>query len=277
MGGGMARRLLAAGFPLSVYNRTAERAAPLVAEGARLAPTPRVAAAGAEIILSMVADDGASRDIWLGDSGALSGAAPDAVLIESSTLSLPWVNELAAAAGSRGCQFLDAPVTGSRSHAGSGELSFLVGGAAAALEKARPVLSAMGRSIVHLGSTGSGALLKIINNFLCGVQVASLAQAFAFIERSGLRREQALDILKNGAPGSPLVRTIAERMSARDYTPNFLLRLMAKDLAYAVAQAKAHSLDLTTASSALEVFERAIALGHGPQDMSAVVEQFHQT
>lgn len=276
MGTGMARRLLAAGFPLTVYNRNAERAAPLAAEGAQVAATPRGAAANANIILSMVADDEASRNVWLGEVGALSGAAPGTVLIESSTLSLAWVSELAAVAAARACEFLDAPVTGSRTHAASGELTFLVGGPAGALEKAREALSAMGRAILHLGPTGSGALLKLINNFLSGAQAASFAEAFAMVERTGLPRAQALEFLKNGAPGSPIIRTLADRMSARDYTPNFLLRLMAKDLAYAIAQAKAHSLDLTTGAAALEVFKRAIALGHGGRDMSAVVEQFHQ-
>jgi len=130
----------------------------------------------------MVADDNASRSMWLGELGALVGAARGTLLIESSTLAVGWVKELAAAAEARGCELLDAPVTGSKIHAPSGELSFLVGGSAAALEKARPVLAVMSRAIHHLGPTGSGALLKLINNFLCGVQAASLAEALAVIE-----------------------------------------------------------------------------------------------
>lgn len=274
MGGGMARRLLAQGFPLTVYNRDPEKSAALKAGGAQVAATPAEAAAQVEITFSMVADDSASRSIWLGENGALAKANKDSVLVESSTLSLAWVKELASAAAARGCELLDAPVTGSKTHAGAGELLFLVGGSAAALEKARPAFTAMGRAVNYLGPTGSGALLKLINNFVCGVQVASLAQALALIERGGLNCEKALEVLKAGAPGSPIFRLLAERMTARDYTPNFLLRLMAKDLRYAVAEGEQHSLHLTTASAALDLFNRAIAAGLGDKDMSAVFEEF---
>jgi 3-hydroxyisobutyrate dehydrogenase len=274
MGSGMAHRLLSAGFPLTLYNRTPEKAEPFTERGARLAPTPRAAVARAEIIISMVADDSSSRSVWFGEHGALNGALSDAVLIESSTLSLPWIKELAAAAAARGCELLDAPVTGSKAQAASGELNFLVGGSPAALEKARIALSVMGRSILHVGPCGSGALLKLINNFLCGVQVASLAEALAWIERSGADRDLLLDFLKNGAGGSPLVKLISDRMATSNFTPNFLLRLMAKDLGYAIEEANRLSLELTTGASALEIFKKAITTGQGDQDMSAVVEQF---
>ena len=272
MGSGMARRLLGAGFPLTVYNRNRERASPLAAEGARVAATPREAAAGADIVLSMVADDPASRAVWLGELGALAGAARGGVLVESSTLTVGWTLELAREAAAHGCEFLDAPVTGSKSHAASGELLFLVGGSAAALETARPALTAMSRAIVHVGATGRGALLKLINNFMCGVQAASLAEALALIETSGLDRAKALEVLTTGAPGSPLVKALSGRMTARDYTPNFLLRLMAKDLTYALAEGRAHGLSLSTVASALEVVKQAIAAGHGEEDFAALVE-----
>jgi 3-hydroxyisobutyrate dehydrogenase len=200
--------------------------------------------------------------------------SPGTVLVESSTLSVPWVKELATEAGARDCELIDAPVTGSKAQAASGELNFLVGGSQTALEKARIALSVMSRSIVHVGPSGSGALLKLINNFLCGVQVASLAEAVAWIEKSGADRDQMLEFLKNGAGGSPLIKLISERMSRSDFTPNFLLRLMTKDLGYAVEDAKRRSLDLATGSAAHSVFQQAIGNGHGDKDMSAVVEQF---
>ena len=119
-----------------------------------------------------------------------------------------------------GADLLDAPVTGSKPHAGSGELTFLVGGNAAALERARPALAVMSKAIHHLGPTGSGALTKLINNFMCGVQVASAAEALAMIERSGLDVTKTVGVLGDGAPGSPLVKTMFTRMTAGDYTPN---------------------------------------------------------
>jgi len=277
MGGNMARRLLGAGFPLTVYNRNAAKAAAFAAAGARVAATPREAASNADIVLCMVADDVASRAMWLGPDGALAGAPRGAVLAECSTLTVGWVRELAAAATAHGCEFLDAPVTGSKNQSAAGELNFIVGGTGAALEKIRPALAAMGRSVTHLGPTGSGALVKLINNFVCGVQLASIAEAVALIERSGLDRTKALGVLLDGAPGSPLVKTMAARMTAPDYTPNFLLRLMAKDLAYAIEEGAAHGQPLASATAALAVFQAAIAAGDGEKDMSAVVEQFRRS
>jgi len=167
-------------------------------------------------------------------------------------------------------------VTGSKTQAASGELNFLVGGDSATLEKVRPVLAAMSRAIVHLGPTGSGAMIKLINNFICGVQVASLAEAMAMIERSGLDRAKVLDVLTNGAPGSPLVKTVATRMTAPDFTPNFPLRLMAKDLGYVIREGNRLSVELLTATAALEEFQKAIAAGHGDKDIAAVVEPFRK-
>jgi 3-hydroxyisobutyrate dehydrogenase len=281
MGSGMAHRLVAAGFPVAVYNvavynRTAEKAAPLVAAGACLAATPRDAAAGAAIVVAMVADDAASRTLWLGKDGALAGAARGTVLIESSTVTPEWIAELAEAASRHRCALIDAPVTGSRAQAAAGELTFLVGGDAATLETARPALAAMGRSVVHVGPTGSGALLKLVNNFLCGVQAASLAEGLALVERAGLDRDTALAVLTNGAPGSPLVKTLSARMAARDYTPNFHLSLMAKDLAYAARAGERHGVRLTSAVTARVAFDRAAAAGLGERDFSAVVEPLRE-
>src|SRR5262245_12298812 len=272
MGSGMARRLLGAGFPLTVWNRNPERAKALAGEGAHVAATPREAASRADVVISMVADDAASRAVWLGDHGALAGAAQGAVLVECSTLTVGWIGQLFREVAARGCELLDAPVTGSKSQAASGELVFLVGGAAAALETARPVLAPMSRAILHVGASGRGTLLKLVNNFMCGVQAASLAEALALIERSGLDRTKSLELLTSGAPGSPLVKTLSARMTARDYTPNFLLRLMAKDLTYALGEGRRYGLALSTVASALEVVNRAVDAGNGEEDFSALVE-----
>jgi 3-hydroxyisobutyrate dehydrogenase len=272
MGSGMAHRLLGAGFEVTVYNRSAARAEALGAAGAKVAATPRQAAENADVVIAMLADDPASRQTWMGENGALAGARKGAVLVDSSTLSPVWVAELAAAAHERGCAFLDAPVTGSKPQAEKGELLFLVGGDAAALDSIRQVLAPMSRGVVYLGPIGSGALMKLINNFLCGVQAASIAEAIAVIERSGLDRAQALEVLNNGAPGSPLVRTLGGRMTARDYRTNFAVDLMAKDLTYAIEEAARHGVELGAAAAALRAFKRASAEGHGSEDMSTVVE-----
>ena len=270
MGSGMANRLLSANFPLAVYNRNREKCVPFASAGAFVADSPREAASRSQIILSMVADDVASREIWLGEEGALNGAHAGSLLIESSTLSGEWIQELGTKAAEHGCRFLDAPVTGTKPHAASGELVFLVGGSAEALDAARPVFSVLGRDVVHLGPIGSGALMKLVNNFVCGVQAASFAEALSMIDAGGLDRAKAISILTGGAPGSGIVKRVAERIAGNDYTPNFALRWMAKDLGYAVKEASAEGISLQTAAAALAVFRQAIAEGHGDEDFSAI-------
>jgi len=270
MGSGMARRLLSANFPLAVYNRNREKCIPFADAGAFIASSAREAASRSQIVLSMVGDDAASREIWLGENGALQGASPVSILIESSTLSRDWIDELASKASERGCRFLDAPVTGTKPHAASGELVFLVGGSPETLDAARPVLSALGRDVLHLGPVGSGALMKLINNFVCGVQAASFAEALTMIDAGELDRATAISILTGGAPGSGIVKRMADRMANNDFTPNFALHWMAKDLSYALQNAADNGIRLQTAAAALSVFEQAIAEGYGDEDFSAV-------
>jgi 3-hydroxyisobutyrate dehydrogenase len=274
MGSGMAGHLLDAGYPLTIWNRTPDKAQALTNRGARLAKSPREAAAGAAVVISMLADVPVCRDVWLGRGEALVDIAPGTILIESSTVSVEWIEELERAAKEHGCDLVDAPVTGSKPQAEAGQLLFLAGGSSATVNKVTPILNAMGRDVVHVGPSGSGARLKLINNFLSGSQAAALAEALSLIERSGLDREKALGVLTEGAPGSPLVKLLSGRMTARQYEPNFVLRLMAKDLRYAVTEADHQALDLDMGRAALRVFEHAIAAGQGDDDMSAVVEQF---
>ena len=271
MGQGMAGRLLSAGFPLRVYNRNPAKADALAKSGARVARMPGEAANDADVIIAMVSDDVASREIWMGGNGALAAARPGTCLVEASTLSVQWVKELADAAAKQKCGFLDAPVTGSKPQAAEGQLLFLVGGSADVLDRARPVLAAMSRDIVYLGPTGSGARLKLINNFLCGVQAASLAEAMSMIQAGGLDPEKSLSVLTGGAPASPLIKLISARAASGDKDTNFILRLMAKDLGYARDEAKRSGLTSQTSSAALEIFKMAIEKGYGDMDVSAVV------
>lgn len=272
MGGGMAGRLLSAGLPLSVYNRSRQRSAKFADAGAFVAASPREAAARSEIVISMVADDAASRSMWLGEEGALAGAAPGSLLLESSTLSVGWVRELAAAAAEKQCEFLDAPVTGTKPHAAAGELFFMVGGSASGFARAGDVLSVLGREVLHVGPNGSGALIKLINNFVCGVQAASFAEAMALVNGSGLDREKCVAVLANSALASPLIKRMLASMASDDFTPNFPLKLMTKDIGYAISEAARCGLPIQTAVPALEVFKHAVDQGLGDQDFSAVVK-----
>lgn len=272
MGSGMAVQLLKAGLPLTVFNRTSDRARSLLDLGASVAANPREAAEAAEVVISMVADDNASRGVWLGPEGALSGAKPNTLLIESSTLSSKWVEQLAAEAEGRRCPFLDAPVTGSKAQAESGQLVFLVGGDAAVLNRARPLLELMSREIVHFGPVGSGTKVKLLNNLLVGIQVASFAEMLALAERMGIDADCAAQFISTGAPGSPIVKLAMQRIKAGDFTANFSVRLMAKDLVYAVREAELVSANSSMTSAAKRIFEAAIKKGLEGKDLCSVIE-----
>ena len=193
----------------------------------------------------MLADDAASRAAWLGEDGALAAMPSGSIAVECSTLSPDWIRELHEAVTHRGLRMAEAPVTGSRTQAEAGQLNFLVGADEDTLAAITPVLQCMSKEILHLGPVGSGAQLKLINNFLCAVQVTSFAEALVWMERTGLRLDTALDFLKRGAPGSGILSAMSERMTHRTYEVNFLLRLMAKDLRYARAAAAQLGIDVS--------------------------------
>lgn len=272
MGAAMARRLLDHGYELTVWNRNAARADELVSVGAQIAATPAEAARDADAVIAMLADDQASRSVWLGEAGALAALNRGALAIDSSTLTVGWMRELGTQAAARGVRFLDAPVTGSKPQAEQGVLNFLVGGEATDTERAGALFKAMGRGHVHVGPVGSGALLKLINNFMCGVQLASLGEAIAMAQRSGLDIRRTADVLAAGSPGSPIVKMVVERMVERDYTPNFLVPLMVKDLTYAIETFAAEGIELADARAARERFIEAAAAGFQDRDIASVVE-----
>jgi 3-hydroxyisobutyrate dehydrogenase len=268
----MAANLLKASFPLTVYNRTRAKAEPLAKQGATIAGTPAEAVKGATVIISILADDDASRAAWLGTQGALAAMSAGSIAVECGTLSPEYIADLDARTKAAGIEFVEAPVTGSRLQAEAGQLTFLCGADSDTLGRVRPVLEVMSKAIVHLGPPGSGGQLKLINNFLCAVQVASFAEALTWIERTNLNRAQALDLLKTGAPGSGIFNAMSDRMTARTYEVNFLLRLMNKDIRYAQAAAAERGITLSTAAATGQLFDKAERQGLGEKDMSSVVE-----
>jgi 3-hydroxyisobutyrate dehydrogenase len=277
MGSGMAHRLLDAGFAVKLFNRSPERYKAFAGTKAVLCKSPAEAAAGADIVISMVSDDLVSRSLWQGPQGALSTAGAGAVLVECSTLSLDWVQELANLAKARGCRFLDAPVTGSKDQAETGKLKFLVGGDAATIAEIAPVLGAMSVDIIPLGPTGSGTVVKLVNNFICGAQIAALAEGLAVLERHGLGQDAALAVLMKGAAGSPLLQTIMARVAADDFTPNFSVALIEKDLSYAIHEGAKVGVELTSAESARGRFQQANAAGLGDKDIASLVKWLRET
>ena len=272
MGGGMAANWLAKGFEVAVWNRTASKAQALAGKGAKVAATPREAATGANFIFAMVADDDASRSVWLGNDGALAGAKKGAIGVESSTLTPDWVRELGRHAEAKGCGFLDAPVGGSRAAAEGGQLRFFVGGDPQTYESARPALSAVGTKMDLLGPLGAGATWKLINNQLAAGQIAALAEALAVAKKAGFKDEQISELILGGAPASPIVKLKLPRMLAQDFEPtDFALNLMLKDARYAAALARSLGASAGMIEGAAKAFARADAKGLGAKDIAAVV------
>ncbi len=238
MGAPMATNLLAAGFTLRVYNRNAKRAEPLKEKGAVLCASPAEAAAGAQFVVSMVADDDATREVMLGEHGVLAGAAKGTVIVDSSTNTPAMSRRVASAAAASGCRYLDSPVSGSLAQARGKELVFMVGGEKAAFDAAQPLYAAMGRMSKLMGGPGAGATIKLINNMLSGAVNAAIAEAMSVAEAAGLDPAAAQEILNEGAAASRLTRSKMEKIRARDFSPQFQLALMEKDLRYFLSLAQ---------------------------------------
>jgi 3-hydroxyisobutyrate dehydrogenase len=278
MGSGIAGNLLKHGFDLTIYNRTREKAEAFAHQGAKAAGTPREAAQNADMIISIVGDDQASRDVWLDDNGGLAGLRAGAVVVESSTISPEWVRELAQLVQERGGAFLDSPVAGSKQAAADGKLVLLIGGDTDVIQKVQPVFEAISQRQAHLGPVGSGATWKLINNMMVAVHVAAVAEAIAISEAAGLDLKQVQSLIENGAANSSIVKGKLPFMLERNYDdPSFALKWMRKDASYATQLAAAYGIDAATADAAAKLFESAEAQGLGDQDFAAVVEVLRRT
>ena len=273
MGARMAARLLDAQLPLTVYNRSPERCAPLAERGARVASSPREAAADAELVISMVTDDAASRALWTDpERGALLGLRPDAIAIESSTASPAWIAELARHVHETGATLLDAPVAGSRPQAEAGQLIYMVGGDAAAFARVEPILGHMGKAVRHVGATGAGASLKLAVNAMFAIELAAFTQCVDMLARSGFERPRALELLAAMPITSPAVAGVSKLIAAERYAPLFPIDLVEKDLRYAAAHATAQGSAATMAAAAWAVYAEARARGLGAENIHAIAK-----
>ncbi|MBU9174079.1 NAD(P)-dependent oxidoreductase [Burkholderia gladioli] len=274
MGSRMAAKLIEAGHCLNVWNRTAAAAQALEAVGTRRSATPREAVNGAEFVIAMLRDDAASREVWLDPAqGALAGMAPEAVAIESSTLTPAWVRELGEQARQAGVALLDAPVSGSRAQAEARQLVYLVGGEAAVLARAEPVLAAMGSGIRHAGPLGSGALAKLAANALLGVQVTALAELIGLLAEQGADVERVLSAVAVTSVWAPVAHYLAGSMQAGNFAPQFPVELIGKDFEY-LSRTAGERAALPVIEAAGAVFVRAEARGLGALNMTSVVNLY---
>ncbi|WP_052852534.1 NAD(P)-dependent oxidoreductase [Streptomyces avicenniae] len=267
MGGGIARRLLDQGLPLTVWNRSPGRAAELADLGATVAPTPAEAARDADLVLVSLADGAATQEVLLGQDGVLADGPVAGVLASASTISPDVLRVLRE----RTPAVLDLGLLGNGTHARTGELRVYVGGTDKDLARARDVLDLVAKQVVHVGGPGDGMRLKLLMNTLMGIQVQAMAEAAALGESAGLDRRAVLDAITDSGFATPVMGFKARRLAADRYDrPDFRLRLMAKDLALATAEAERTGLELPLVRTALATHDEAVRRGDGDLDCAAV-------
>ncbi|MDP3691313.1 NAD(P)-dependent oxidoreductase [Bradyrhizobium sp.] len=266
MGHGMAGRYLDAGFTVAVWNRSKGKAVDLIARGARWAASPEDAAIGADAVVTMVADDEASRAVWLTGDGAATTMKPGTIAIECSTVSYHHTLEMARELRRRGLIYVDSPVTGLPDAAATGKLTLLVGADPADLERARPFLIPLATTIWHFGAVGSGTVYKLINNLMGAIQIAGIAEGLAIAEQAGLDMKLVLEAVETGVAASPQVIRHSRRMVERNFAgATFTASLRQKDAAYAVALAESLLRDAPIMGrAAVAAYDRAKS--HAPDD-----------
>ncbi len=276
MGASMALNILKAGHEVVVYNRTREKELPLVDAGALRAATPREAAAGAEIIITCVSDTPDVEAVVLGDEGIIHGAPAGSLLVDMSTISPTATRQMAAKLADRKIRMIDAPVSGGSEGAQNATLAIMVGGAAADVRHAMPVLEAMGKTITHVGGIGSGQITKAINQVILAGTFMGVAEGMVLGMKAGLDMQKVIEAISGGAAGSWVLSNRAMNMVKNTYPLGFRARLHHKDLRIALEAAR--DLGVTLPASALmdQMENGIIGRGYGDEDMSAMARTLRE-
>lgn len=284
MGRPMALNLVKAGHQVSVCDLDQAAVAALVAAGATAATSAGAAAAGAEVVVTMLPAGRHVRSVCEGEAGVFAHAAAGSLVIDCSTIDVDTARALAAAAAAKGLQMLDAPVSGGTGGAAAGTLTFMVGGEEAAVERARPLLAAMGRTIVHAGAAGSGQAAKICNNMLLGIAMIGTAEAFALADRLGLDRQKLFDISSTSSGQCwslttycPVPGPVPTSPANRGYAPGFTAAMMLKDLQLAQTAALTSGASTPLGALAAQVYQLMVRTGDGDKDFSGIFETLSRT
>ncbi len=271
MGSPMAVHLQTAGHQVSGYNKSRDTAGPLVAAGGRKASSIADAVQGADVVAIMVPDSPDVQEVLTGPDGVFDSAAPDTLVIDFSSIRPDVTTELAATAAERGLRLIDAPVSGGEAGATNAVLSIMVGGAAEDFAAAKPILDAVGRTIVHVGPSGAGQTVKAANQLIVGVNIEVLAEALVFLEAYGVDTEAALDVLGGGLAGSKVLEQKRENMLRRSFDPGFRIDLHHKDMGIVTSAAREAGVILPLGAIAAQLMASARACGDGNLDHSALL------
>ena len=281
MGLPMARNLLNAGHSLSVFDLVASVVDELAAQGARAASSAADAVSAAEVVISMLPASRHVEGLYLGDAGLLSVIAPGSLVLECSTIAPEAARKVHLAAAARGIALLDAPVSGGTAGAAAGTLTFMVGGAAATLERARPILANMGKNIFHAGPEGAGQVAKVCNNQLLAVHMIGTAEAMALGVANGLDPATLAEIMRQSSGGNwslekynPWPGVMPNAPASKDYRDGFAAELMAKDLGLAQEAAQTTASSTPMGALALQLYRLLLKQGNGKLDFSAVQKLF---
>jgi 3-hydroxyisobutyrate dehydrogenase-like beta-hydroxyacid dehydrogenase len=270
MGQAMAANILKAGYPLTVFNRTATRAAALARQGAAVAPTPKALAQAAEVSIAMVTGPEALYNLLWGPEGAAEALEPGKVLINMSSVSPSFTKEMAVQVAASGAVFIDAPVSGTKKPAEEGALVILAGGKEEKIRKLEPLLLTMGKKVIYCGRVGQGSMMKMFINLLLGVMMEGFAEALNFGRLGGLDFDAMLETVASGAMNSPMFQVKAANLKARHYPPAFPLKHLAKDCKFVVDTAFELGAPVPVGQTLLHLYRSGWAQGWGDEDISAI-------
>ncbi len=273
MGAQMSRRILEAGYPLTVWNRTREKAQSLISAGAKWADSPEVAAQNADIVITMVTDSAASEQVICGPKGVLEGAHAGMVLIDMGSIAPETSRSIADRARAKGIPMLDAPVTGNPKVAADGKLGIMAAGPKAVFESCLPIFEKMGIKIIHVAEeNGKGTTLKLINNLILGVAIQAVAEALVLASKAGIEPQKVIEITSVGGARTGAMETRGARMVKHDFSPHFSANNMYKDLSSAIKLAEEVGVSLPATSVAREILRAVKSQGKGEMDSCSVIK-----
>lgn len=272
MGEPMARNVLQAGFPLTVWNRSPEKAAALAEAGATVASSPAEVGAASEVLVTMVSDDAALEAVLFGPHGAAAAMAEGSTVIDMSTTSIPAMEKTASTLAERGIGFVDAPVFGSTEPAASGDLWAIVGASDADLARVRPQLDAMTGSVFHMGPVGAGSAMKVSGNLIVTGMLALLGESMAIGQRAGLDQAKMLEVLDAIDFKSPLYTGKGQQVIDNDFAPRFPLKHALKDARLAASEGARLGVPTRSVDGVVADFAAAAEAGHGEEDCIAVIK-----
>ena len=271
MGQPMARRLLEGGYSLTVWNRTTQRAKPLLEAGAAWADSPKTVAQASDVVITMVTDSKASEEVICGKNGVLQGAPPGLILIDMGSIAPEVSRSIAIRAKGKGVPMLDAPVTGNPKVASEGKLGIMVGGPEETFDMCLPIFEKMGIKIVYVGENSAGTTLKLINNLILGIAIEAVAEAFVLARKVGIDPQKVIEITSVGGARTGAMETRGPRMARHEFSPHFSTNNMYKDLSSVMKLAEEAGVSLPAASISMEMLRAAKSQGKGDLDSCVVM------